>query len=92
MDIIEKELSITVKEVENGYVSNVVTGDKDHLYNKLKTSIKKAKKIDIIVSFLMESGVKLILDDLKEAIDRNVPIRILTGNYQIGRASCRERV
>ncbi|SFU53619.1 Helicase conserved C-terminal domain-containing protein [Clostridium sp. DSM 8431] len=81
MDIIEKELSITVKEVENGYVSNVVTGDKDHLYNKLKTSIKKAKKIDIIVSFLMESGVKLILDDLKEAIDRNVPIRILTGNY-----------
>lgn len=81
MDAISKELSITVKEVEENSSSNAVTGDKDYLYNKLKTSIRKAEKIDIIVSFLMESGVKLILEDLKEAIKRDVPIRILTGNY-----------
>ncbi|MEG1296829.1 MAG: DEAD/DEAH box helicase family protein [Niameybacter sp.] len=44
-------------------------------------SIKKAQSIDIIVSFLMESGVKLLLGDLKEAINRGVKIRLLTGNY-----------
>lgn len=61
--------------------SNSTTGDKDHLYPKLKQSFKTATTIDIIVSFLMESGVKLLLQDLKEALNRGVKIRILTGNY-----------
>ncbi len=64
--------------------TDVMTGDRNtnrHLYYQLKTSIKKAKRIDIIVSFLMESGVKMILGDLKEALDRGVSVRILTGNY-----------
>lgn len=61
--------------------SNSTTGDKDHLYSKLKQSFKTATSIDIIVSFLMESGVKLLLQDLKEALNRGVRIRILTGNY-----------
>lgn len=73
--IIEKEISVTEE------VSNAITGNKNHLINRLKTSIKNAKSIDIIVSFLMESGVKMILNDLKEALDRGVNIRILTGNY-----------
>lgn len=51
------------------------------LYYQLKMSIKKAGKIDIIVSFLMESGVKMILKDLKDALGRGAKIRILTGNY-----------
>ncbi|MBM6691404.1 NgoFVII family restriction endonuclease, partial [Fusobacterium mortiferum] len=53
---------------------NVMTGDKDRqkqLYFQLKNSIDKAKKIDIIVSFLMESGVRLLLKDLRKAIDKN---------------------
>ena len=29
----------------------------------------------------MESGVKLITEDLKEAVERGINIRILTGNY-----------
>ena len=29
----------------------------------------------------MESGVKLLANDLKEAKNRNIPIKILTGNY-----------
>lgn len=61
--------------------SNTSTGDKDHLYPKLKQSFKTATTIDIVVSFLMESGVKLLLQDLKEALNRGVNIRILTGNY-----------
>lgn len=41
----------------------------------------RAKLIDIIVSFLMESGVRMLLSDLKSALHRGVRIRILTGNY-----------
>ena len=64
--------------------TDVMTGDKNRsrfLYYQLKLSMLKAKKIDIIVSFLMESGVKMILNDLKEALKRGVQVRILTGNY-----------
>lgn len=60
---------------------NVFIGNNEELYNNLKESIKNAKKIDIIVSFLMESGVKLILEDLKDASERGANIRILTSDY-----------
>ena len=64
--------------------TDVMTGDRNRnrfLYYQLKMSILKADKIDIIVSFLMESGVRMILKDLKAALDRGVKVRILTGNY-----------
>ena len=64
--------------------TDVMTGDKNKnrfLYYQLKMSMLKADKIDIIVSFLMESGVRMILKDLKAALDRGVSVRILTGNY-----------
>lgn len=64
--------------------TDVMTGDKNRnrfLYYQLKMSMLRADKIDIIVSFLMESGVRMILKDLKAALDRGVQIRILTGNY-----------
>ncbi|MGL4731570.1 MAG: DEAD/DEAH box helicase family protein [Clostridium sp.] len=81
-DIIEKEnFTLSEKSIEVSSVSNAITGDKNYLYYRLKESFKNAKKIDIIVSFLMETGVKLILEDLKDAINRGVKIRILTGNY-----------
>lgn len=62
----------------------VMTGGKDKnrfLLYQLRFSMLKARQIDIIVSFLMESGVRLILDDLEQALERGVKIRILTGNY-----------
>lgn len=44
---------------------NVITGDdNNHLSYRLKQSIKRAEKIDIIISFLMESGVKMLIKDL----------------------------
>lgn len=64
--------------------TNVLTGGQTkskQLYFQLKNSIEKAKRIDIIVSFLMESGVRLLLKDLKQAVAKKIPIRILTGNY-----------
>lgn len=51
------------------------------LYYQLKMSMMRAEQIDIIVSFLMESGVRMILKDLQRALDRGVKVRILTGNY-----------
>ncbi|MBP1918003.1 DEAD/DEAH box helicase family protein [Youngiibacter multivorans] len=60
---------------------NCITGGDDHLYGRLRESISKASKISIIVSFLMESGVRMISDDLAEAAKRGARIRILCGNY-----------
>ena len=53
----------------------------NHLLTYLEKSIKSADSIDIIVSFLMESGVRLLLPALKNALDRGAAIRLLTGNY-----------
>ena len=80
--IVNKEIAVgdelSYKEIEN---SNCATGDKDFLIDKLKESFQEANSIDIIVAFLMESGVKLLAEDLKAAIHRGVKIRLLTGNY-----------
>jgi len=65
----------------NAANQNCITGENDHLYLYLKEAIARANEIDINVSFLMESGIRLILDDLKTAVDRDVKIRILCGNY-----------
>lgn len=64
--------------------TDVMTGDKNQsrfLYYQLKMSMLKAKGIDLIVSFLMESGIRLILNDIRNALDRGAFVRILTGNY-----------
>lgn len=64
--------------------TDVMTGDRNRnrfLYYQLKMSMRKARKIDMIVSFLMESGVRMLLKDLQDALDRGAKVRILTGNY-----------
>lgn len=47
----------------------------------LRESIQCAKRIDLIVSFVMESGIRLILEPLKQAADRGCSIRIVCGSY-----------
>lgn len=49
------------EEKLSGFVTDVMTGDKDkrmYLYYQLINSLKKADSVDIIVSFLIEFGVK----------------------------------
>ena len=78
------ETQETQLHIESIEPTDVMTGDRNSsrfLYYQLKMSMQKAVRIDIIVSFLMESGVKMILKDLRAALDRGVQIRILTGNY-----------
>ena len=60
---------------------NTITGINDHLLSYLHRSIEKAKEIRIIVAFLMESGAKLIANQLAAAAERGVSIKILTGTY-----------
>ncbi|HBQ65125.1 MAG TPA: NgoFVII family restriction endonuclease, partial [Clostridiales bacterium] len=60
---------------------NCITGDRDHLLVRIREAIRMAGKIDIIVAFLMESGVRLLENDLISAVERKVPLRILCGNY-----------
>ncbi|MBU3130636.1 phospholipase D-like domain-containing protein [Clostridium tagluense] len=88
--IIEKEIInngiittdlIGFKEATLDNDSNCSTGGNDYLLPKLTASLKRAKTIDIIVGFLMESGVKLLIKDLKQVADKGVRIRVLTGNY-----------
>ena len=57
---------------------NTFIGNNNELLNQIRKSIAKAERIDIIVSFLMISGVKLIINDLKST---NAKIRILTSKY-----------
>lgn len=64
--------------------TDVMTGDRNQsrfLYYQLVRSIKQASQIDIIVSFLMESGVRMLLKELNSALNRGARVRILTGNY-----------
>ncbi len=71
-------------EYQEYYRTDVMTGDKDarmQLYYQLSRSLRGAENVDIIVSFLMESGVKMIVKDLEKALKRGAKIRILTGNY-----------
>ena len=83
---LQKESLSDIKVYEHAELAlpNACVGGNDknnHLYNRLKTCFKKSEKIDIIVSFLMVSGVKLLIEDLKEALNRGCVIRILSGNY-----------
>lgn len=53
------------------------TGQNKKFVKALRQRLQKAKRVDIIISFIMESGVKALIDELK-----NVPeLRILTGSY-----------
>lgn len=69
---------------EMEYWTDVMTGGQDkrmYLYYQLINSLKKADSVDIVVSFLMESGVRMLLGELDNALKRGAKIRILTGNY-----------
>ena len=54
---------------ENEYSTDAMTGGPDkrrQLYYQLIQSMKKAESVDIIVSFLMESGVRMLLKELEQ--------------------------
>lgn len=71
-----------IYEMKN--LTDAITGGQDqrmYLYYQLINSLKQADSVDIVVSFLMESGVRMLLGELDNALKRGAKIRILTGNY-----------
>ena len=69
---------------EMEYCTDAITGGQDkrmYLYYQLINGLKQADSVDIVVSFLMESGVRMLLSELENAFKRGAKIRILTGNY-----------
>ncbi len=44
----------------SGTTQHLITGDEDHFLPKLIADINLAKKIDITVSFIRQSGLRLI--------------------------------
>lgn len=62
-------------------MSNAITGQALQLYPFLSKELNNATEVKFVVSFLMESGVKLIIKDLKKLSLKGIPIKILTGTY-----------
>ncbi len=51
------------------------------LIDELNVDLNNIKSIDIVVSFIQLSGLKLIKDFLDDAINRGIPIRFITSTY-----------
>ena len=67
-------------DVDYDYITDVMTGDRDarmHLYFQLLKSFQKAESVDIIVSFLMESGVNMLIKHLGNALKHGAKIRLI---------------
>ncbi|MEZ0537675.1 DEAD/DEAH box helicase family protein [Caldicellulosiruptoraceae bacterium PP1] len=83
-----KDIYKNIEEIYKRLLSNngiqikkCFTGGNVDFLTELKKAFKNAVEINIIVSFLLESGVRLIIEDLIEARNRNCKIRIITGKY-----------
>lgn len=65
---------------EMEYCTDAITGGQDkrmYLYYQLINGLKQADSVDIVVSFLMESGVRMLLSELENALKHGAKIRIL---------------
>ena len=65
----------------NQDVSYLTTGGEDYFLPKLIAAINSAKKIDMTVAFVRETGMRLLIPSLREALERGAEIRILTCDY-----------
>ncbi len=59
----------------------LISGDDDALLSHLVPWIDNAKAVDLSVSFLMVSGVELVLPHLRDLLNRGGRLRLLTGDY-----------
>ena len=59
----------------------LISGGEDALHAHLRPLIDRAQAVDLSVSFLMASGVRLVLPHLRDLLDRGGQLRLLTGDY-----------
>lgn len=60
---------------------SVITNRGHTMVHAIDDVLSTARSVDIIVSFLKESGLSLITEELVSALGRGVRIRVLTGTY-----------
>lgn len=61
--------------------SALITNNEVTFGSCLRQAIRKSRSIKIVASFIRESGIRLILDDLKYAVSMGAKVQILTGCY-----------
>ncbi|MDP3486890.1 MAG: DEAD/DEAH box helicase family protein [Bacillota bacterium] len=62
-------------------MSSAITNTNKIMAEALAEQCVSSDRIRFAVSFIMESGVKVLLDPLQRAAERNIPIEIITGTY-----------
>ncbi|WP_053955353.1 DEAD/DEAH box helicase family protein [Inediibacterium massiliense] len=62
-------------------MQSTYTGRNVPLLPRLRENIGRAKRMDFIISFIRDSGIKLLVNDFKKAIDRGAKLRLLTSTY-----------
>lgn len=60
---------------------HLITGDTDHFLPHLIHAINRASHIDITVGFIRITGLQLLESALQDALERKIPMRLLTGDY-----------
>lgn len=61
------------------HTESCFTGAQSPLLPQLVKCLATATRIDFLVAFLMTSGVKLLAESLKDAVDRGVSVHIICG-------------
>lgn len=75
------QTGILTKEIDEMDNKKCIMGVDNHLYPHISRCLERARSIKIIVSFIMESGVRLLENDFKGLLNKGKNIEILTGNY-----------
>jgi superfamily II DNA or RNA helicase/diadenosine tetraphosphate (Ap4A) HIT family hydrolase len=58
-----------------------VHGDDRHFAESLRLALRHAERADLVAAFVQTSGLRVLLDDVRDALARGVSIRLVTGDY-----------